>query len=187
MYCGRLQVKGQERLHEPKRAQGLHVAVRGARWPAAGLPVPADLLPIKSKLGRPEWAPRCSVRLPPPPPLGGWAGRRHAARWGCQVRGLAAKLVECGGDPLLVGTRAAGLRRAAGPELGSARAGWHGVYERPARLAREVDGKDCQPLCASKVRWALDVGRRRGNDDAVVPAVARWGGRGRHEGWPSRV
>ena len=86
--------------------------------------------------------------------------------------GLKAKLVEYGGDPLLVGPRAAGLRRAAGPELGSARAGWHGVYERPARLARKVDGKDCQPLCASKVRWALDVGRRRGNDDAVVLSLS---------------
>ena len=110
--------------------------------------------------------------------------RRHVR---LQGPGLRAKLVEYCGDPLLVGPRAAGLRRAAGPELGSARAGWRGVYKRPARLAREVDGKDCQPLCASKVRWALDVGRRRGNDDAVVPAVARWGGRGRHEGWPSRV
>ena len=172
MYCGRLQVQGQGRLHEPKRAQGLRVAVRGARWPAAGLPVPAVLLPIKSKPGRPVWAPRGRVRLPPPPPLGEWAGRRNAAMWGCKVRGLRAKLVEYGGDPLLVGPRAAGLRRAAGPELGSARAGWRGVYKRPARLAREVDGKDCQQLCASKVRWALDVGRRRGNDDAVVLSLS---------------
>ena len=31
---------------------------------------------------------------------------------------MAAKLIEYGGDPLLVGPRAAGLRRAAGPELG---------------------------------------------------------------------
>ena len=80
--------------------------------------------------------------------------------------------MEYGGDPLLAGSRAAGLRRAAGPELGSARAGWRVVYERPARLAREVGGKDCQPLCASKVRWALDVGRRRGDDDAVVMSLS---------------
>ena len=169
------------------RAQELRVLARSARGPTAGLPVHDDLLPVKSKPGRPVWAPRCRLRLPPPPPLGGWAGRHNAALWGCKVRGLKAKLVEYGGDPLLVGSRAAGLRRAARPELGSSRAGWHDVYERPARLAREVDGKDCQPLCASKVRWALDVGRRRGDDDTVIPAVACWGGRGRHEGWPSRV
>ena len=174
MYCGRPHANGREPHREPMRAQGLRVRVAacGTCGPTAGLPVPDDLLPVKSKPGRPVWAPRGRVRLPPPPPLGGWAGRRHAARWGCQVRGLAAKLVECGGDPLLVGTRAAGLRRAAGPELGSARAGWRGVYKRPARLAREVDGKDCQPLCASKVRWALDVGRRRGDDDAVVMSLS---------------
>ena len=79
MYCGRLQVKGQERLHEPMRAQGLRVAARGALGPAAGLPVPDDLLPVKSKPGRPVWAPRGRVRLPPPPPLGGWAERHNAA------------------------------------------------------------------------------------------------------------
>ena len=61
------------------RAQGVRVAARSARGPTAWLPVPDDLLPVKGKPGRPVWAPRGRVRLPPPPPLGEWAGRRNAA------------------------------------------------------------------------------------------------------------
>jgi len=128
MYCGRPHANGREPHREPMRAQGVRVAARSARGPTAGLPVQDDLLPVKSKPGRPVWAPRGRVRLPPPPPLGGWAGRHNAAMWGCKARGAE-------GEARRVRRRSAAgrpPRRWAPPGRGA------GARQRARRLARRL-------------------------------------------------
>ena len=85
MYCCQPHANGREPHREPMRAQELRVAARGTCGPTAGLPVPDDLLPVKSKPGRPVWAPRSRLWLPPPLQLGGWDGRHNAAMWGCKA------------------------------------------------------------------------------------------------------